>query len=155
MRVGIVATEFPPKVGGMEQHAFGLASALAKSDIVTVYTAQQNMLERPPSEFLVKPILYQDVSRDAGQLQEERLDVFLTLNGGYAALGQRLSTPVVCFLHGNDFLNPWISQDSRYSTFVSSLVHFFRSKPLARCFRPRRRRAAARRRAWGRRLAYL
>ena len=37
--IGIVAHEFPPHLGGMQQHAWGLAQALNEIEPVIVYTS--------------------------------------------------------------------------------------------------------------------
>ncbi len=108
LRMGIIATEFPPMVGGMEQHAFGLANTLAETDEICVFTHVRNAEAVKLCNFPIKPVLEGTVYADVKSLRSESVDLWLTLNAGYSVLANHLSTPVFAYCHGNDFLNPWI-----------------------------------------------
>lgn len=127
LRIGIVATEFPPMVGGMEQHAFGLANALAETDDVSVYTHLRNLDAKKLCDFSVIPILEGRVYTDYKLLSHEPVDFWLTLNAGYSVLSNYLSKPVFAYCHGNDFLNPWISLSGLEDNIVTAIerVRFF------------------------------
>lgn len=108
LRMGIIATEFPPMVGGMEQHAFGLANALAEIDEICVFTHVRNAEAVKLCNFPIKPVLEGNIYADVKSLMSESVDLWLTLNAGYSVLANHLSSPVFAYCHGNDFLNPWI-----------------------------------------------
>jgi len=127
MRIGLIATEFPPAVGGMEQHALGLADALSKFDEVTVYTHRRFRGHPYQERFNVEPVLEGDVHVDIKALRGVRPDAWLCLNAGYAALSRRLPEPVFCYCHGNDFLNPWIRNTG---PIVRRLTRQLKSVPL-------------------------
>lgn len=107
MKVGIVATEFPPAIGGMEQHAFGLAEAFAVDSDVTVFTKEQYSNVQYCGRYSVKPILTERIISDARKLRHERIDRWLTLNATYSFLSRYVEAPVFAYCHGNDFLKPW------------------------------------------------
>lgn len=108
MKFGIVASEFPPAFGGMQQHALGIARSLADSYEVTVYTSDQHRDHRYDLPFEVRPVLQKQQNPDFDEIAAANLDAILTLNAGYAPLATHAKAPVFCYCHGNDFLNPWI-----------------------------------------------
>ncbi len=130
MKIALIATEFPPAVGGMEQHALGLADALSKFDEVTVYTHRRFQDHPYQERFPVKPVLEGDVYKDLEQLRGIRTDAWLCLNAGYAVLARFLPDPVFCYCHGNDFLNPWIKNTKWYmrrtTRTIKSIPFFWR-----------------------------
>jgi len=110
LRIGIVATEFPPMVGGMEQHAYGLAKALSETDDIHLFTHIRNAAAAEFAPFPIHPVLVCDLWEDVKKLSQERVDLWLTLNAGYSSLTKFLLDPVYAYCHGNDFLSPWIRQ---------------------------------------------
>jgi len=106
-RIGIVATEFPPAVGGMEQHAAGLADAFAIDNSVTVFTQEKYADVEFSSGYVVRPILAGSIKVDIRQLRREQCELWLTLNAGYSCLSRYLDGPVFAYTHGNDFIRPW------------------------------------------------
>ena len=106
MHIGILAPEFPPAVGGMCAYAVGLATALARTDRVTVYTLEGRGDPALPLE--QKPILTRDLAAVATRLAGEQPDVWCALNAALASLAPRLDAPFAVTFNGNDFLNPWI-----------------------------------------------
>lgn len=104
-----MATEFPPQVGGMEQHASGLAGALCADHDVVVYT--KNEYAGHPYcavPYDVVPILGAHVASDVAVLKRAKVDAWLVLNAAYACIAPELDAPVFVYCHGNDFLNPWV-----------------------------------------------
>ena len=113
MRIGVIAPEFPPMLGGMAELARGLTHALAEEDQVRVYSFPIKSPENKRSEtpfplitgiqgkpWLDLPLLAAD---------EHHVDLWLALNGGLAPLAAGLQKPFFCYLHGNDFINPWLA----------------------------------------------
>lgn len=109
-KIGIVASEFFPAVGGMEQHALGLSRALAEHYDVTVYTTTEHAGVSYDEKFVARTVLTLAVDRDASTLADAGMDFWLVLNAGYAPLANMLEQPVFVYCHGNDFLTPWITQ---------------------------------------------
>ena len=107
MRLGIVAHEFPPAPGGMQEHAFNLVTALAPMCDITVYTRDAYSTQPYPPHLRVSPCLNNRLS-DFNLLSREPIDVFVVLNAGYSPLSRFTTKPVVPYCHGNDFLYPWI-----------------------------------------------
>ena len=110
LNIGVVATEFPPMVGGMEQHAYGLAKALSMTDDVQVFTHVSNAMAANSSPFPIHAVLLRDLCKDVRLLSEKRFDLWLTLNAVYSSLTRFFPDPVYAYCHGNDFLNPWVQQ---------------------------------------------
>ena len=105
-RLGLLAPEFPPQIGGMSQLAYGLAKALADLTHVTVYTTPDNGLAEAPFAQISR--LSRCPGVDAGWLNAESIDAWLLLNAGLTPLAKSLDKPVYVYMHGNDFLEPWI-----------------------------------------------
>lgn len=122
LNIGIVATEFPPMVGGMEQHAYGLAKALSVTDDVQVFTHVSNAIATDSSPFPIHAMLLRDLCKDVKLLSQKRFDLWLTLNAGYSSLTKFLRDPVYTYCHGNDFLNPWIKQSKVDSTIRDIMI---------------------------------
>lgn len=118
MKIGIVATEFPPAVGGMEAHAAGLAEALSNDHDVTVFTKEEYATTEYQFPFPVKPIMSENMIADAKRLQPETVDFWLTLNAAYSVLSQLLDAPVFAYCHGNDFLKPWPNTLRTVESFI-------------------------------------
>jgi len=111
IKLGVVATEFPPAIGGMEQHAVNLAHSLAEHCQVTVFTtAEHRGVQYEKTPYDIVPCLTLDLEYDVNTLKRSGFpDVWLVLNAGYAPLSLEIQEPVVVYCHGNDFLKPWIS----------------------------------------------
>jgi phosphatidyl-myo-inositol dimannoside synthase len=108
VRIGMIATEFPPDVGGMQVMAFRIATYLAGANEVIVCTT--DVPRATFSEFRVLTNLRGRTAADVAALQhvEADVDVWLAMNAGYAAIANKLSKPLTVYFHGNDFLNPWV-----------------------------------------------
>lgn len=106
MRLGLIAPEYPPDLGGMAELSRGLATSLAATDEVTVFTLPEHGL--PGADFEQRPVLRQDLRRDAELLRGAGVDAWLGLNAGLLPLAPKLTPPFFAYFMGNDFLNPWI-----------------------------------------------
>jgi len=144
--LGIVATEFPPAIGGMEQHAANLAQSLANECTVTVFTTAEHrdVQYGENMRYEVVPCLTLDLHRDVNTLQACICpDVWLVLNAGYAPLAFELKAPVVVYCHGNDFLDPWILAKrgglQYFSSTAARIPYLWRASSLLRSIVARRR----------------
>ncbi len=134
LRLGLVAPEFPPDLGGMAELAQGLASALAEIDEVTVFTRPGHHLA--DARFQQQAVLSGKLAADARTLATAKVDVWLGLNAGLMPLATQLEKPFYIYLHGNDFLNPWLACGGWIDLFA---------KPYCAPLRKQLRRAAIRR----------
>ena len=108
MRIGIVAPEFPPDIGGVETYSFELARALAsRGHRVTVFTVPHPEGEITLPGIELMPILRQRRRTDRAILTDYPMDVWHATNAAYAWLAMEANNVVVS-VHGNDFLRPYI-----------------------------------------------
>ena len=135
-RFGIIALEFPPQIGGMEEHARGVAEALSATDHVVVYTRPGNGVAN--AQFEQRAVITGDLVRDWEVLREENVDIWLGLNAGYVALAPRLKAPMFAYFHGNDFLNPWVATKSSFAGLLRRLPYFWRYADPCQVFLRRR-----------------
>ncbi len=108
MRIGIVAPEFPPALGGMQTYAFEFARELGRRrHEVHVFTraGQGQPLEAFPGQ--VHPVLRESRKLDWARLRTFRMDAWHVMNACYAWLALE-TRPVVVTVHGNDFLRPYL-----------------------------------------------
>jgi glycosyltransferase involved in cell wall biosynthesis len=136
MRIGVIAPEFPPNLGGMERLAYGLANALGATDDVVVFTPTGNAVS-VAGAFDEQRVLSGTLGRDLDRLRKESVDVWLALNGGLIPLLALLASPRFVYLHGNDFLAPWLGYGSPWlepirAPFMEGLRQAARKKALRR-----------------------
>lgn len=136
MRIGVIAPEFPPARGGMERLAYGLANALGASEAVTVFTPTASAV-MVAGAFEEQRVLSGTLGRDLARLRRERVDMWLALNGGLIPLLAGLAPPRFVYLHGNDFLAPWLGYGSPWlepfrAPFMEGLRQSARRKALRR-----------------------
>jgi phosphatidyl-myo-inositol dimannoside synthase len=108
MRVGIIAPEFPPDIGGMETYAYEVARELARrGHPVTVLTKYHENGEVAIDGVRVIPSLQGRWYLDQKLLRQwtDTADVWHVMNAAYSWLVFE-KQPVVLSVHGNDFLNP-------------------------------------------------
>ncbi len=134
MRLGLIAPEYPPDLGGMAEMSRGLAVALSATDDVVVYSFPRR--ELPAADFEQRPVLTGDLRRDAGLLGTGRVDAWLALNAGLVPLARKLVSPFFSYFMGNDFLDPWIAYGGSWERL---------QRPYAARLRHGLRRAAIRR----------
>lgn len=104
-RLGLVAYEFPPLIGGMATYAHALARSMAERGWeVHVFANTQAARD---DRWFVHPLLTTDLARDLPRLWPFDMDVWHAINFGYAPLAM-LKQPFVLTVHGNDFLKPWV-----------------------------------------------
>ncbi|MEM8933298.1 MAG: glycosyltransferase, partial [Acidobacteriota bacterium] len=138
MRIGVIAPEFPPMLGGMAELARGLVTALAATDQVRVHTLPGHGVaggvEGPWMDGV--PVRGRPAV-DAATLPRGETDVWLLLNAGLAPLARHLDAPTFCYLHGNDFTNPWLACGPRWfealrRPYAARLRHALRRRSIRR-----------------------
>jgi glycosyltransferase involved in cell wall biosynthesis len=140
MRIGIIATEFPPSLGGMQVMAWNLALALSERHELVVFTRKGHGIPSP--SFETAAVLHGETDRDLAELTKQGpggdVDVWLAMNAGYAALAGRLGKPMAVFCNGNDFLTPWVIAAPRLIDRLERMPHVWRyAEPLRRAWRRR------------------
>jgi len=108
MHIGIVTSEFPPDIGGVETYAFEFAKTLV--DIghqvsVFVHTHHQSALYG--DGITLYPVLKFCRRLDRGILKQFEVDAWHVMNAAHSWLTLETDKPVVVSIHGNDFLNPY------------------------------------------------
>lgn len=130
MRIGIVAEDFPPNLGGMAVHAEHVARELAASDDVVVFTLPGHGLADSP--FPQQPVLTRDLAQNAARLSNEGVDAWLFLSAGYAAIAAAFEQPVFVYFHGNDFLVPFPILRRRWLSSLNNMRYIWRYSGAAR-----------------------
>ena len=113
LKIGIIASEFPPDHGGMQEHARGLVACLAVDHRVSVFTSRGPRLDTSDRNVIMKPVMRWQASHDLAELEGGRMDAWITLNAGLAPYSLALSAPVFAYVHGNDFTRPWLPHPDR------------------------------------------
>jgi len=107
MRIGIIAPEFPPDIGGVETYAYEFTRELSRrGHDVTVFTQRHDEGEVTLPGVRVLPALRLRRRLDRHILREYDMDVWHVMNAAYAWLAIE-TTPVIVSVHGNDFLRPY------------------------------------------------
>jgi phosphatidylinositol alpha-1,6-mannosyltransferase len=108
MRVGLVSSEFPPDLGGVETYAWQLAKELGQRPglEVTAYVPEKSVTVTPPVGVKIKPILTSCIGLDWARLSREPIDVWHALSASHGWLALK-NCPTVVSVHGNDFLTPY------------------------------------------------
>jgi glycosyltransferase involved in cell wall biosynthesis len=135
-KICMIATEFPPRVGGMEALAAGLATALAQQVEVTVLTLAEHAEHPYDFDFPVYPQLTRRLKADMDIIRQHHADAYISLNAGYAPLAYHLDKPFFSYCHGNDFLNVWVNSltrvEDRLVDGLGSTPFFWRYRFLLR-----------------------
>ena len=113
LRIGVLASEFPPHHGGMQEHARGLVQGLAREHEVSVYTSPGQGCDDMARTVSMHPVMRWKLSHDLPGLQAAPVDAWITLNAGLASYSRSLRAPVFAYVHGNDFIRPWLPHPER------------------------------------------
>ncbi|MBU2571544.1 MAG: glycosyltransferase family 4 protein [Gammaproteobacteria bacterium] len=107
MHIGIVTSEFPPDIGGVETYAVEFAKALAEIGYrVSVFVHFRHAPVALPG-IEVFPVLQFSRRIDRLTLQQYPVDAWHVMNAAHSWLSLDTDKPVVVSIHGNDFLNPY------------------------------------------------
>ncbi len=124
MRIGIVAPEFPPDIGGVETYAYEFSTELARrGHDVFVFTLPRDRGEKSAQGFTVLPELKVQYTSDRRLPGKYTMDVWHVMNAAYAWLALEIQ-PVIVSVHGNDFINPYFLPKSRPLPHVPGLWRF-------------------------------
>jgi phosphatidyl-myo-inositol dimannoside synthase len=104
-RLGLIAYEYPPFIGGMTTYGRALALHMRERGYDVHVFANREAV--PEDGFTVYPVLTTDLARDLPALIPHDMDLWHSINFGYAPLAA-LKRPFVLTVHGNDFLSPWV-----------------------------------------------
>jgi glycosyltransferase involved in cell wall biosynthesis len=107
LRIGLLAPQFPPGIGGMQELAVGLARALAYHDDVCVYTLREQGI--PDAPFRQRAVLDKrrlDSNLAVVRAEEDAVDVWCAMDAGLSPLACFARRPFFAYFHGNDFLTP-------------------------------------------------
>ncbi len=106
VRLGLIAYEYPPLIGGMGTYACALSRHMHDAGYdVHVFANEQ---AEPVSDGVhVHPILTTDLARDLPRLRRYSMNLWHAINFGYAPLAC-LKRPFLLTVHGTDFLTPWV-----------------------------------------------
>ncbi|UYY57069.1 glycosyltransferase family 4 protein [Sphingomonas sp. S2-65] len=106
--MGILATEYLPATGGMEQHAASLIAHAAERLDVTLITWPQ---AAPPTGRVRHVASWTGFpGPDRVLIKAQPVDAWLVLNAGWlldVAEGAQ-AIPLFAYVHGNDFISPWV-----------------------------------------------
>lgn len=136
MKIGMISTEFPPAIGGMQVMAFNLAQGLSRCHDLVVYTRRNQGIPAPG--LVTAPVLAADIRYDLRPLAAADVDVWLAMNAGYGALAGRLPKPMAVVCNGNDFLTPWVIDYPHQIDLLEGKPHVWRyAHPLRQAWRRR------------------
>nr|WP_321985465.1 glycosyltransferase family 4 protein [uncultured Lichenicoccus sp.] len=122
LRLGIIASEFPPGHGGMQEHARGLVDNLSQDHEIVVFTGQAPVSDIAGPNVAVRPVMRWNLADDVPQLEHEPVDAWITLNAGLAPYSRVLKAPLFAYVHGNDFTRPWYPMPGRTVRNVGRLA---------------------------------
>jgi len=107
MRIGIVAPEFPPDIGGVETYAYEFSLELARrGHEIFVFTCPHPKGEIYGQGFEVLPLLKVQYASDRELPKKHPMDVWHVMNAAYAWMALE-TRPLIVSVHGNDFINPY------------------------------------------------
>lgn len=131
--LAVLAPEYPPQIGGMPSLARDLVAALSNHVQVSVFTRRGLGTGDPlVAEYLsltTKPLA------DRRALDRVEVDAWLALNAGLIPLARTLRRPFFAYVHGNDFLRPWIPCGPRWlenirRPYASKIRHSLRRRSI-------------------------
>ena len=125
MHIGIVTSEFPPDIGGVEIYAAEFAKALVTIGYqVTVFVHSHHDITLSIPGITLCPVLKFCRRLDRNILKQYDVDAWHVMNAAHSWLALETNKPVVVSIHGNDFLNPYP---------LTGTPYFASWRPLWRC----------------------
>jgi glycosyltransferase involved in cell wall biosynthesis len=120
----------------MHTLAYGLADALAATDDVVVATRPEHA-GASSDAFERRLVIEESLGADARALNSIAPDVWLGMNGGLLPLLPKLNRPSFMYLHGNDFLSPWLTYGSRWiepikKPYMGKFRRYLRARAMRR-----------------------
>lgn len=112
LRLGYVAPELPPMIGGMAELARGLGEQLARHTRLHLFSFSAGELTNVPDRAIVeRHAITGRVAHDAPLLEssDPSVDAWLVMNAGLIPLARHVAKPFFAYFHGNDFVNPFLA----------------------------------------------
>ena len=97
----------------MQEHARGLVESLARDHQLWVYVAHGLDCGAGGPNVSMNPVMRWKAAHDLPLLESASVDAWITLNAGLAPFAMGLSAPLFAYVHGNDFLRPWLPHPDR------------------------------------------
>ena len=113
LKIGVIAAEFPPSHGGMQEHARGLVGCLSVDHQVFVFTGRDHDPRLSDGTATMRPVMQWQLAHDIPELERAPMDAWITLNAGLAPYSRRLAAPLFAYVHGKDFIQPWLPHPGR------------------------------------------
>lgn len=108
MHIGIITSEFPPDIGGVETYAAEFSRALVDlGHHVTVFVHISHPVDKSIPGITIKPVLHYSRRLDRSILSKFDMDAWHVMNAAHSWLTLETDKPVVVSIHGNDFLKPY------------------------------------------------
>ncbi len=108
MHIGIVTSEFPPDIGGVETYAVEFAKTLVNLGYeVSVFVHTHHNTKLPIFGITLFPVLKFCRRLDRNTLKQYEVDAWHVMNASHSWLTLETDKPVVVSIHGNDFLDPY------------------------------------------------
>lgn len=108
MHIGIVTSEYPPDIGGVETYAAEFAKALVSFGYkVSVFVHEKHPETKQVKGIDIYPALKLSRRLDREYLLAFDVDAWHVMNAAHSWLTLETNKPVVVSIHGNDFLNPY------------------------------------------------
>ncbi|MGZ8944499.1 MAG: glycosyltransferase family 4 protein [Methylococcaceae bacterium] len=108
MHIGIVTSEFPPDIGGVETYAAEFAKTLVSfGHVVSVFVHTHHNTELSIPGITLYPVLKFCRRLDRDILKQYDVDAWHVMNAAHSWLALETDKPVVVSIYGNDFLNPY------------------------------------------------
>jgi len=105
MKIGVIAVDFYPKIGGMENYAAQLALNFKEmGHAVHLFIKEDGQELGGVANY---KCLTKDLCKDLPLLCRHDMDVWLAVNSSYGLLAKYKKNVFIC-AHGNDFLSPWV-----------------------------------------------
>ncbi|MBP9853818.1 MAG: glycosyltransferase family 4 protein [Candidatus Omnitrophica bacterium] len=128
MKIGIIAVDFYPKLGGMENYAAQLAMNFRDmGHAVHLFIKKDGQDLNNVTNY---KILTKDLFKDIPSLCRFDMDVWLAINSSYGILSGYKKNVFICS-HGNDFLSPWVCY--QFPFLENKLIWRFK-EPLEKFF---------------------
>lgn len=112
LKIGVIAPEFPPQHGGMQEHAYGVVRHFSRRHDILLFTASGNGISLPNVRVIDE--LTGSTPGDVSILKRYRTDAWLAMSAGTASYAPYLLPPFFSYVHGNDFVNPWTPSFPRW-----------------------------------------
>lgn len=133
-KIGVIAVDFYPDVGGMENYAAQLVENFRdRGHDVHLFIKTTG---EPVDGVTAYKVLTKDLNQDLPQLCRHDMDVWLGINSSYGMLARHKSNVFIC-AHGNDFLSPWVTYE--YPWLHQRGIWRLRHEIEKICFRPVRK----------------